>query len=204
MATTTYQEYVITFAPANLLKTWGRAFLQGIAKVIDTELLDRAKESVKAHILEEAPVSALAALGRERLLERYPPMSDATYREYLKAAWDTWPGGGTEAGILAALSVALPGPGYALLDRAGIGGYPYPSWVSFYIYIGAPLPWDYWQYGNSHTWGESGLTWGSTMTSAELKFLRALIRKWKAGHSHLQGIILALSPELIIPGTPSL
>lgn len=205
MPTTTYQEYIVAFAPGFLLKQWGKAFLQGIAKVIDTELVDRAKESIKAHILETAPLSALPTLGKERLLERYPTMTDENYRSYLKKAWETWPGGGTEGGILAAFSAALPGPEYQVLEQIDGGGFPYSGWNAFYVLIRDPIPWEYWQYNDPGvTWDQKDLTWDSTATPAEIAFLRALAKKWKGGHNHLQGIILNLNPEIIWPGTPEI
>jgi hypothetical protein len=204
MGSTNYQEYVVTFAPGFLLKTWGKKFLQGIAKVLDSELVDRAKESVKAHIIEVAPDSALATLGRERQLEKYPPMSLATYRSYLQAAWEVWPGGGTEGGLLAALSAALPGPTYEIWEQIDGGPFTYDGWSSFYVLLRDPIPWDFWQYGTDRTWGEKESTWGSTATPAEIKFLRQLIKKWKGGHNKLEGIALNLSSMLIWPGTPEI
>lgn len=204
MPTTLYQDFVVLFAPGFFLKKWGKAFLQGVAKVVDEELVDRAKESVKAHICEVAPVSALPTLGRERLLERYPPMSDDDYRNYLLAVWDVWPGGGTEGGMLAAFNAALPGPVYEVLEQVDGGGYVYSGWNAFYIHLTAFLPWSQWTYGSGYQWGKAGLTWGSTATPADVAFLRALAKKWKGGHNHLQGIILDLDTEIIWPGTPDI
>ncbi len=204
MSSTLYQDFIVLFSPGFLLKKWGKSFLQGLAKVIDIELVDRAKESVKAHIVEVAPASALATLGRERLLERYPTMTDDAYRAYLLAAWEVWPGGGTEGGLLAAFNAALPGPLYSVVDQADDPPVPFSGWNAFYVVIDAPLPWSRWQYGDGHHWGDTGLTWGSTATPAEIAFLRALAKKWKGGHNHLQGFILDLAGDLVWPGTPDI
>ncbi len=175
---------------------------------------DAAKDAVKARFVNLAPLDALGFIGADRLLERYPVQSDASWRAWLEAAWDLWTFAGTHTSVERALHEAgfTNASVHWALGTAPddyVGTWPpdgdTANWSRFWVWLGDvwPLGWTVVNYGDGHTWG-SYWTWGSTATVEEINFVRAICRKWKAGHTVCAGIYVPItgSTTLTWSGTP--
>jgi hypothetical protein len=178
-------------------------------------LAEAAKVAVKSRFPYVAPVDALRWIGAERVLERYPVDTDATYRARLAAAWELYELQGTAAGVVAALNAA----GFdnvALYDVHAapawyVGAWP-PSdttanWSRFWVEINpgaldfAGLAWRAWRWGAAPTgtglaWGP-GHTWGSTATLDQIRFVRRILRRWKPAHTVCAGIYVRMAGKTV-------
>lgn len=68
----------------------------------------------------------------------------------------------------------------------------FTDWSRFVVVIEPPHPWAEHYYGDGAFYDDSdeGLVYGVDMTQGELRSIKAIIRKWKAGH--------AINPEILI------
>ncbi len=173
-------------SPAWLLKPKGQAWLRCVGEAKDVTI-ERLKAAVKLRFASMAPTDGLAALGDERVLERGPSDTNATFAARLRDAWNIWRFGGTATGVLRALRDA--GYGTAIigiaknracsLDADGklvTTTLPAGSWAcdatspSFWSKFVVFLP--------SNPWGENPAD-----DDKRVELLRRLIRRWKSAHS---------------------
>lgn len=199
-------------SPPRLRGRWGSALMRVFGAVKDA-IADAAKAAVKARLVELAPDDALAWIGRERNVERYPGETNAGYRARLLAAWETWFAAGTAAGLVAALGAAgfssvgvydtrtAPPWWVGAWPPNGDDAMPAATWSRFWIVIETPHPWALRRWGEGGSWGELGadgtpLTWGSTATVREVALVRSIIRKWKAAHERCARVLVRVPDGL--------
>lgn len=118
----TYREWQPTLQPSGLRGAWGERWAQSLGAHKDTAV-SLAKEAVRARFVDDAPSDALDRLGTDRGLDRaLDDETDASWRERIRGAWESWSWLGTRYGI-----------GQAV----GLLGYGYPS-----VYSHAEMPSD--------------------------------------------------------------
>lgn len=124
----TYAQWQPTLHPTALRGPWGERWAAGLGAEKD-DALALAKDAVKARFVGLAPSDSLDRVGADRGLDRaLDDETDASWRERIRGAWESWSWLGTRYGI-----------GQAV----GLLGYGYPS-----VYSHAQLPSD----GNTARW----------------------------------------------------
>jgi len=191
-----YRAYV-----ANLLGgiRWARAYYGervtvGFIGLMSDMIAEGVSQTVKARF-EDAPTfpaDALAYVGGNKSIERYPGDTDATYKARTKQAFSSWEEAGTRHALLRELS-AFGYPGALLYEDWEWSRPPQPWWSQFWVLFPdgthsvAPSTV---QYGSGELYGPSGLMYGVTgITAAELSGLRRIIKKWKRASSICRGLI---------------
>ncbi len=173
----TYRDWQPTLHPTALRGTWGTAWAASLGAEKDA-LLSLAKEAVTARLIGAAPSDALDLIGADRDLERGRSEGDASWRDRIAGAWESWSWLGTRYGIGAAV---------------GLLGYGHPAVISW-----RSLPWD----TNATRWARLriafrgraswvGTPWGSWAWGARVvqpietadaatarAQLRRVLRKW--------------------------
>lgn len=183
---TLYTEYEEQAAPqwatsGPNFRAWWQA--HGLVKDV---AIGAARVAAKASWPLETPFDGLPFIGSERSLPRVPSDTDDTYRATLHSAWDLWPFGGTEAGIVAALLRRWPSCAPSVLtywDNPSYFGVDDTKWAQWQLALtmstwGAPQNW-----GSGPSWGDPNLTWGISAPSGEVAELRDIIRTWNAGYA---------------------
>lgn len=94
----TYRAWQPTLQPTALRGTWGEAWAVSLGTEKDA-LLALAKEAVRARLIDEAPSDALDLIGADRDLERGRSEADASWRDRIAGAWESWSWLGTRYGI---------------------------------------------------------------------------------------------------------
>lgn len=203
MAIKKYAEWLPGIAPRWLKGPRAAALFETVGVALDVTV-DAAKQAVFSRFPGLAPADALPHLGAERKIERYPADTDDSHRGRVAAAWDLWPWGGTETGMLNAFHAAgfANVTMHAARDLAGMPGegvWPpdgdTANWSRFWIRIdattaaGNPFGWArrYWGAGQWNTG-----TWGSTATRAEVALVRRVVATWKSAHEVCAGIYVDL------------
>jgi hypothetical protein len=93
----TYREWQRRLAPPWLQEGAGGRFLEGLGEVKDG-LAEHVRQAVLARMIQRAPEDALALIGEERFLPRFPGEFTEAYRARLLAAWEFWRQGGRSRG----------------------------------------------------------------------------------------------------------
>lgn len=182
MAIRTYRQWALDNSPPWLHGTWGKKLVEAIGVMFDdarnTVFEAGAAGSVDAPTF---PVDALALVGSERNIERYPDETNDEYRVRVKGAWESWAQAGTMR-----LVAELTYLGFtAEIKEVHTAGWDWDgdtdNWSRVWIVI-TEHSWE------ATTWGESGRTWGGAgvwgcdAEQNEAATLLRLIRKWKPGH----------------------
>lgn len=203
----TFEQYQsVNLAPGWLQDPWGTAFNGAIGKRKDAAV-DMLKEAAKSDLPGVCPSDALALLGTERGIDRGKAEAEGSYRDRVRAAWDTWRWAGTPYGVLLAFYWAgyRPTSGKVVIQTQGdatAGGYQYELRSDFDPAIHAPeVALTVTSLGVVHLGGTPSELWQdfavlfippvlpdwlSSMpgdSSAEVDTIRTLITRWKAGHS---------------------
>jgi len=139
MAYKSFVDAIADVTPPFLRGKWGTRWVSAIGSVVDV-LRDRAKYGVKARFITMCPDDAVAALGRERQIDRAPGDTDDVYRSRVDAAWLTWTWSGTDEGVYAGL---------------GAVGLTVATWVNE-VWGAWPNNWP----GDSNVWIVSAAQWG--------------------------------------------
>jgi hypothetical protein len=194
---TSYEQWLVEQSPGWLQGPYGAGYVGTLGLTKDT-VVDAVKQAIKARFIKLAPNDALGYIGDDRVIERYPVDTDATYRARLVAAWETWLYAGTDRGVIAAMNAAgfanvqifnnLVGPGFEMTwppdsDAA--------NWSRFWVVITDPQ-WTGVAWGDGHKWGDPW-SWGTTATAADAAWIRAIIRKWKSSHTICKEILIRTS-----------
>lgn len=183
MPVRTYRQWALDLCPPWLHGTWGKKLVEAIGVVFD-EAYNNVFEAGAAGSVDAPtfPVDALALVGSERSIERYPAETNEQYRVRVKGAWESWAQAGTMR-----LAEELEYLGFeATIKEFHTPGWLWQAesmwWSRIWIVI-TDHPWD------RTTWGQSGRTWrqnnvwGCDATYHEASTLLRLIRKWKPGHT---------------------
>lgn len=124
-----YQRWLVEISPPWLHGVRGSAFVSGLGAGLD-ENASLTATGVLARFAARAPEDALATLGGERTLTRYPAESGDAFRARVLGAWDFWVWAGTEYG----LSTALSQLGYASAV-VPVRSYDGSRWSEFDVYL---------------------------------------------------------------------
>jgi hypothetical protein len=98
-----YREWLVRVQPPWLQGDAGRRWAEVLGAVLD-ESASLTATGVLARFAARAPEDALATLGAERTLTRYPGESGDAFRARVLGAWEFWQWSGTEYGLGLALS----------------------------------------------------------------------------------------------------
>lgn len=177
----TYVQWALDNCPPWLLGPWGTKLVTAIGQMFD-DAYDEAFEAGAAGSVGSPtfPVDALALLGNERNIERYPAESNDAYSTRVKAAWESWKQAGTMRIVSELSALGLT----AEIKETFTAGWDWDgdaaNWSRFWSVI-TDHGWSfvYWGSGGS-AWGDG--VWGCDATQAEAGTLLRLIRKWKPGH----------------------
>jgi hypothetical protein len=175
-----YADFESELAPTWLQFPIGSAYLEAHGQAKDAQV-DWVIDSILIRFAPYADSSALALIGVERNLKRYPGESLEAFRDRALNAFDFWSLAGTKTG----LELALEQLGYT------------PTVIEF----GAtnPLEWDRFSvilrpgtkfYGTEKwgqpigkKWNSSGTKWGLGIREDETQRILGVIRSVKAAHS---------------------
>lgn len=202
-----YAKFEPGLVPTPLQDPYGQAFLRAFGLQKDA-FVGQAKQAVSYRFPDFAPPDALAAIGRERLIDQgsdpqlATPETSAAYAGRLRDAWNIWLKGGTAWGML----IALAAQGYTgahILQQNGLdyslsggnlvitatpnfrAGDP---WSRFLVYFpSAPSSW---------TSIVNPPTPSSAPTIFELRKLRRIIKLWKpaAALCYAIGVVTSGAP----------
>lgn len=189
----TYIDILPELVPTVLRGPVGERFVGGLAA-----LLDQASENGR-HALRSAWVGdnliggpgpaydALTPAGKELDLVQYPPETWPQYHSRLNDAWETYQRAGDENTIVEQLAL-LGFPGaviYTAQDWPSVPG-PYgelPYWSQFWIVLDGDAlglsPAALW---GAFNWTDGTLYGIDGLTSAQVKSLRDIVKKWKPAH----------------------
>jgi hypothetical protein len=186
----TYREWQRRLAPPWLQEGAGGRFLEGLGEVKDG-LAEHVRQAVLARMIQRAPEDALALIGEERFLPRFPGEFVEAYRTRLLAAWEFWRRAGTLPGLVYWLRVM----GYELFV---VEWYRYdPSiWAEFSLYLWPYRPeftTDRWDDGVG-AW-DDGTTWDYTIAGVELRRVPELVREVKPAHAKVRSIYYIPGPR---------
>lgn len=181
MTDTFYRDYQAReAAPPWLRRALGDGFLSSLGETKD-ELVARAKESVKARLLELGPDDALPVLGLDSQMERGPNETADGFRARMLDRWNHHTWRGLEKGVEDALRV------YGLTDARMYtrrDSDPFDDntnwWSRFWVFVFSP-PWTNILAGDAVPAAEESLA-GTTMTLSELRTLRRIIHTARSGH----------------------
>lgn len=197
-----YRDYQKALAPGWLRDEWGEAFLGAFGALKDW-LASVAKEAVKARMPRLGPPDAIAELGRERGIERGAAEAEASYRERVRAAWDTWRWAGTPYGVLLAFFWAGYRPASGKVVLQAQAGKQYELRTDFDPALHAPEEalvvtnitiGDLGGPGGTTFWSKFAVLFVNPLPPAwiptppadgsnEVNAIRRLISRWKPGHA---------------------
>ncbi len=173
-----YEQFQSDNAPPWLKQPRGFAWLASHGVVKDIALF-RLLDAVSVRWVDLAPNDALAYLGSDRLLERYPQETDAVFRARIKGVWEVYPFAGTEFGLKTVLEQA---GWYATLIMRRYTNVS--EWAEFDVFVypknATVSLWD------TMIW-DSG-TWDYSNAGVPQDSLRRIINDFKAAHSKLRDV----------------
>ena len=174
----------------------GRAFVSVVAADQDTAI-QQLKDVGTARDPLLAPVDYLPALSHDRLMLRAPPETDRVFAQRLATPIDHWEIGGTGAGYVQVFEpYGFDATTLQALSNHEVGGYwdGNADWFSrVFLFLDSSDSSAYWSDdglwdAGSDVWLEdtedSALTWDSSATVGDLRYLRAAIRLQKADHAY--------------------
>lgn len=198
----TYFDLITRLSPTVLRGRYGRR-LGGALALLFNSAAQGLVHALKAPWIrsDDGPAyDALALLGSEMSLPRYPVESWGQYKARLDRAWDDWPFAGAESSLIGQLAAAgYPGAQILFFPSAPGPHGEAEYWSQFWLYfppgthpVTGPGPaWDSFDWGDGTLYGPAGLTLEYVET------LFAIIKKWKPGHWICRGIIFGLTGAAI-------
>jgi hypothetical protein len=186
----TYREWQRRLAPPWLQEGAGGRFLEGLGEAKDG-LAEHVRQAVLARMIQRAPEDALALIGEERSLPRFPGELTEAYQARLLAAWEFWRRAGTLPGLVYWLRVL----GY---EPFVVEWYRYDSsiWAEFSLYLWPYRPeftTDRWDDGVG-AW-DDGTAWDYTIAGVELRRVPELVREVKPAHAKVRSIYYIPGPR---------
>jgi hypothetical protein len=180
MALRTYRQWALENSPTWLRGPWGEKLVTTIGGIFD-EAYGAAFQAGAAGSVGAPtfPNDALALVGSERNIERYPAETDAEYKTRVKGAWESWQQAGTMRIVseLAYLGFTAEIKENWDWDWDGDEG---TNWSRFWVVI-TGHDFELTRWGDGRKWGEG--VWGCDATVEEANALLRLVRKWKPGHT---------------------
>jgi hypothetical protein len=118
-----FRELLERVSPRWILRRMGERFSHGFIGLTGDLILQSAVCAVRSDLLleDESSSDAVALLGRERVLDRDPLDTNATYRARVLGAWEAWEGAGAEPSLLAHLARIGLGDAVLLTDSYWTG-----------------------------------------------------------------------------------
>lgn len=182
-----FRQYLTRQAPISLAGEWGSKIVNLLGLIGDMAA-ELALEAVKARSLYSRtfPLDALRFVGDERSMPRYPIETDAMYLARLKTAWHAW----TIAGTAQAVNEQFTAAGWPndVKENADWNWDGNAADSRFWVVL-TQHNFTRWVLGNDHSFDE-GIVLGSTAKPDDITLMRAIARKWKAGHVRLSHVIL--------------
>jgi hypothetical protein len=186
----TYREWQRRLAPPWLQEGAGGRFLEGLGEAKDG-LAEHVRQVVLARMIQRAPEDALALIGKERSLPRFPGELTEAYRARLLAAWEFWQRAGTFPGLVYWLRVLGYEPFVVEWYR-----YDLSIWAEFSLYLWPYRPeftTDRWDDGEG-AWDDD-TSWDYTLNGVELQRVPALVREVKPAHAKVRSIYYIPGPR---------
>ena len=206
----TFRRYVWDELSTNVLRGFMGRRLQGTFSLAIDAFMEATTQAIRAPwVADNPPPDAVALVGKEVLIPRYPTDTNETYRARVQNAWVDWDQGGTEEAIINRLTLA-GNPDAEIFRWVNDG-----SWSEFIVFFPA----------GSHNVTSDGPTIGSFtvgdgtilgpegITPVELSTLKGIIKQWKPGQWKCLWVVWEISgwtigtghtigePGLVIGGT---
>jgi len=159
-----YAAWLAEIAPPWLQAARARALMAGLGSGLD-EAVARLTTGVLARFADRAPEDALALLGAERGLSRYPGESGDAFRARVLGVWSFWVWAGTEIGVRTAIGQL----GYNSAITP-VRNYDAARWSEFDVYL----------YDGERTYDQS---------PAEKNRILAVINQIKAAHTKIGKVV---------------
>lgn len=227
----TMRDRVVQAAPAMLRRTWGARFLHGLAMMFDGAS-EWGLQGLRARLPTKATPTALAAIGRDRLIAKGYQETDAAYALRLKRWLDDWKIAGNPVAILQQLqaffapqkprirTVSNKGTWFTIETDGTIvihrlqgnwnwdGNTAATYWWRFWVIVypnsvSPPIFDDEDNWGDAGNWGDASESWGLGIPSAHMDSMRALIGTWKPEGTYCVGLIAAFDNASFDPTAAS-
>ena len=188
-----------------LFPRWGKRI--NVKKLLDAmaaprdEVVDRLDGSLRARLVEKAPVDALVQIGATCSLARAGADTDDSFRAYLRGPFERWYTAGTEAGLLAELAhLGLTNcQVYSYRRLVGMGEDPATTFggisTFFFVYVGKPNPFSVAaaQYNDgSVQWLTSDSLWGIGGPASTMEEIKRVIATWKPADTSCRFLLIDL------------
>lgn len=189
-----FEDWAVEILPAFLRGPWGRKWGAAVGLMADT-IRRGVRDAIKAGLIATAPDDAVPFIASDRTIDRGRGETLAAFRLRIAKWWETAQLFGTKAGIEQALEIWGP--------LSGVNLY---SWVEGWNDSNATNNGRFWIGIEGHTWqprvagdnedaSEEALA-GITMVLSELRELRRIVHKWRAGHELGVAFIVAFGVSL--------
>lgn len=199
-----YRVFQRDLSPPWLQQEWGKQWQEELGAAKD-RLVDWLVLAVRARFIAAAPDDALALIGQDRRMPRFPSEGANAYRARLLRAWDWWFRSGTREGMVRALAllgyqatIREPFPTLAIApvwsDTDGVwrddGVWRNDPWALFSLILRQGNP----QY-TAEFWSDDGVwttdapAWGGVISSSEIARILGVINGQKPAHTVCVSII---------------
>ena len=203
--TDVYKQYYHAIVPPCLQSTTGKQWTDGVGQHFD-DLLEQAKDAVKARFPVTAAAipdaTALARIGDDRRLRRYPGETDTQYGGRLQQVWTIKQKGGTGRAIITDLE-GLGYSGISFIKNADWGPSPpdgVTTWWSRFWCVIQGHPFTAPTYGSGLLYGGATLYGIVGATAADLDTIKRVIKDSKPAHSYCSHIVIAYSTAILPAG----
>ncbi len=193
-----YKKYQsVDAAPPWLQRPKGKAFLEAFGELKD-EVVDRAKESVKARFIGLAPDDSLGVHGADSQIDQGPSEAADAFRARLLDRWNHHTWRGLEKGLEDALTVHGIADVRMYTRRDSTPFDDNTHWWS-----------RWWLFAYQHSWAQlfaaddvlagDEVVCGTTMTYSELRTIRRICHKTRSGHE-LGVYLLLIYDDTVVAG----
>lgn len=189
---TVFREYLARKLPRWLLGTWGQRWAEGIGYLLDVAL-DNSKQSAKEGFILDCSDEAVPYHARDRRIEILSTDTYQTLRNRAANAWVSKSEMGPREGLQTLLRDLIGVSTIRIFDVSRnhwLSGYvnednleddDIDNWSRLWLVIPTPHLWEPVLFSDDEVIGPES-TFGSTMTTSELSFIRRLVRENRPGH----------------------
>ncbi|PZA07751.1 hypothetical protein DNA98_05445 [Meiothermus sp. Pnk-1] len=174
-----YRAYQRDLSPPWLQQDWGRQWQEELGGAKD-RLVDWLVLAVRARYITAAPDDALALIGQDRRMPRYPSEGADAYRARLLRAWDWWYRSGTVRGLENAMAIL----GYTAKIYELFRSIP-ARWAEFSLTLRPTNPQSVPNWADDGIWEDDGMLWGVQLSADERARILGVVNSLKAAHSVL-------------------